>query len=164
MFIFRVIALIALLVVPALASHKVTFYNKCKKHTVRPIYHDVSGKTVHLKALKYNQKTSMTVAEGQHAWRAYGQVGKQCLEPDGTRCTLLECSFENSAFRQCNISRVSGYNLGMKFSFGNKSCKGNYCLSGKCNGDRAFTNPTDGGKSLRQCNAKNVPMSVSFHC
>ena len=40
----------------------------------------------------------------------------------------------------------AGYNLGMKFQFGSKKCSGNYCLSRKCNGQRAFTNPTDGGR------------------
>jgi hypothetical protein len=39
--------------------------------------------------------------------------------------TLLECDFSNPNFRQCNLSLVSGYNVGMSFSFDAGNCGGN---------------------------------------
>jgi hypothetical protein len=73
----------------------------------------------------------------------FGQTG-QCSQPDGAGwsvillyaahptlsddevcSTLLECDFSNPSYRQCNLSRVSGYNVGMGFSFDTSSCSGN---------------------------------------
>jgi hypothetical protein len=52
---------------------------------------------------------------------------------DGIFSTLLECDFSNPSFRQCNLSRVSGYNVGMSFSFDAGDCGGNswcaFCLT-----------------------------------
>lgn len=51
----------------------------------------------------------------------------------------------------------------MSFSFTDKKrCKGNKCLKKNCPGSQAFSNPTNGGPSLRQCNTKNVGMTVTF--
>jgi hypothetical protein len=72
--------------------------------------------------------------------------------------TLLECDFSNPSYRQCNLSRVSGYNVGMSFSFDTSSCSGNSCESSSCGGSQAFSTPTNGGASLRQCNVGGVGM------
>ncbi|KZV88958.1 hypothetical protein EXIGLDRAFT_161362 [Exidia glandulosa HHB12029] len=143
-------------------AHHIKFVNKCSK-TIRPAFHAVDGTSRYMKALKKGQSTSTTIAEGKKAWRVFGQTGG-CSYPDGNKCTLLECSFENAKFRQCNISRVSGYNVGMSFSWSDKKCKGNSCLKKSCDGAHAFSNPTNGGKSLRQCNTPNVGMTVTFTC
>jgi hypothetical protein len=54
----------------------------------------------------------------------FGQTG-QCSQPDGAGCTLLECDFSNPSFRQCNLSRVSGFNVPMGFSFDASNCGSN---------------------------------------
>jgi hypothetical protein len=56
--------------------------------------------------------------------RVFGQTGS-CSKPDGTGCTLLECDFSNPSFRQCNLSRVSGFNVPMGFSFDAGNCGSN---------------------------------------
>jgi hypothetical protein len=89
--------------------------------------------------------------------RAFGQTG-QCSQPDGAGCTLLECDFSTTNFRQCNLSRVSGYNIPMGFSFDDGSCGGNRCSGPNCVSSAAFSTPTNGGASLRQCNTPNVGM------
>jgi hypothetical protein len=89
--------------------------------------------------------------------RAFGQTG-QCSQPDGTGCTLFECDFSTPNFRQCNLSRVSGFNIPMGFSFDDAACGGNFCNGPGCDGNAAFSNPTDGGPSLRQCNNPGVGM------
>jgi hypothetical protein len=103
--------------------------------------HAVDGSFKALNALGHGQKASTSVPEAVrvrqpqldstadlgrtqwHAGRAFGQTGK-CSQPDGNGCTLLECDFSNPGFRQCNLSRVSGFNIPMGFQFNGAGCGG----------------------------------------
>jgi hypothetical protein len=81
--------------------------------------------------------------------------------------TLLECDFSNPSYRQCDLSRIDGFNVGMSFSFDSGSCGGNSCSNNGCDGNAAFSTPTNGYNSLRQCNVANVGMqsvSCSLQC
>jgi hypothetical protein len=46
----------------------------------------------------------------------------------------------------------------MSFSFDDLACGGNTCADGNCDGNAAFSDATNGGPSLRQCNDANVGM------
>ncbi|KAJ7082820.1 hypothetical protein C8R43DRAFT_322754 [Mycena crocata] len=151
----------ASLAVVASANHLITFRNTCNRN-ITPIYHD-NGNTRTLATIGNGGVTTTVVGETQGAWRAYGQTGS-CAFPDGGGCLLLECSFDNANFRQCNLSRVDGFNVGMSFSFSDGGCGGNNCLTNTCDGNHAFSTPTNGGPSLRQCNTPNVGMTVTFSC
>jgi hypothetical protein len=50
----------------------------------------------------------------------------------------------------------------MSFNFADAACGGNSCQNNQCGGNAAFTNPTDGGPSLRQCNDPTIGMSCVF--
>ncbi|KAJ7083280.1 hypothetical protein C8R43DRAFT_1052160 [Mycena crocata] len=160
----RIIQLVAAasLAVVASADHLVTFRNTCGR-SITPVYHTGDGTTRTLATIGNGGSTSTVVPEGQAAWRAFGQTGT-CSMPDGAGCLLLECSFDNPNFRQCNLSRVDGFNVGMTFSFSDGGCAGNNCLTNTCDGNHAFSTPTNGGPSLRQCNTPNVGMTVTFNC
>ncbi|KZV86622.1 hypothetical protein EXIGLDRAFT_840610 [Exidia glandulosa HHB12029] len=144
-------------------DHLITFKNRCGSKTITPAFHAADGTSRYMAALGPGGSTTTTVLEAKAAWRVFGQTG-QCSYPDGAGCTLLECSFDNAAFRQCNLSRVDGFNVGIEFSWSDSSCAGNYCLHNTCDGNRAFSTPTNGGASLRQCNTPNVGMTVTFSC
>ncbi|KZV97554.1 hypothetical protein EXIGLDRAFT_764346, partial [Exidia glandulosa HHB12029] len=108
-------------------DHAITYVNNCGS-TLTPVYHAADGTTTHAATIGPGGQTGLTVAEGQAAWRTYAQTGT-CTEPDGVGCTLLECSFDNAAFRQCDISRIDGFNVGITFSFSDPGCAGNQCLT-----------------------------------
>lgn len=40
--------------------------------------------------------------------------------------TLVECDFSTTNFRQCNLSRVSGFNVPMGFQYDAPDCGGNF--------------------------------------
>ncbi|KAJ7449231.1 hypothetical protein FB451DRAFT_1287872 [Mycena latifolia] len=161
----RLLQLVSVVALAAVANadHLITFHNRCASKTITPAFHAADGTSRYMPAIGNGGTTTTTVAEAKAAWRMFGQTGS-CSYPDGVGCTLLECSFDNPSFRQCNLSRVSGWNVGMEFSFTDGGCSGNYCLHPTCNGDRAFSTATDGGASIRQCNTPNVGMTVTFSC
>jgi hypothetical protein len=178
---FRTTVIAALLAAPSVLGatlgkrdHSIVFHNNCP-NKITPMLHAVDGSFKALKELGHGESVSTSVPEGVrlaflplfaspeltrtqwHAGRAFGQDGK-CSKPDGDHCTLLECDFSNPGFRQCNLSRVSGYNIPMGFSFDAPGCGSNRCASASCGGDQAFSTENNGGKSLRQCNNANVGM------
>ncbi|KAH7096958.1 hypothetical protein BKA62DRAFT_774689 [Auriculariales sp. MPI-PUGE-AT-0066] len=165
---FTVVAALAssVLAAPSLGKrdHHITITNRCQSRSVTPVYHDVGGTSYNMQTLNPNESTETSVGESQLAWRIWGEDGKGCGWPDGGGCLLLECSFDNADFRQCNLSRVDGFNMGIEFGFDDPGCSGNQCLHGDCGGDQAFSDPTNGGPSLRQCNTPNVGMTVVFSC
>ncbi|KAF8166754.1 hypothetical protein K438DRAFT_1984036 [Mycena galopus ATCC 62051] len=57
---------------------------------------------------------------------------------------------------------TSTLQVGMTFSFSDSSCSGNNCLTSTCDGNHAFSNPTNGGPSIRQCNTPNVGMTFGY--
>ncbi|KAJ7203960.1 hypothetical protein C8J57DRAFT_1379889 [Mycena rebaudengoi] len=144
------------------ADHLVMVKNTCGSKTITPIFH-AGTVTKTMAAIGNGGVTSIVVPEAQLSWRIFGQTGT-CGFPDGGGCTLLECSFDNPSFRQCNLSRVDGFNVGMTFSFSDGSCAGNNCLTNTCDRNHAFSDPTNGGPSIRQCNTPNVGMTVTFSC
>ncbi|KAJ6499522.1 hypothetical protein C8R47DRAFT_1110997 [Mycena vitilis] len=154
---------VAAVAIVASADHLITFRNTCASQTITPAFHAADGTSRYMAAIANGGTTTTTVPEAQAAWRVFGQTGS-CSYPDGDACTLLECSFDNASFRQCNLSRVSGYNVGMAFSWSDGSCSGNDCLQSTCDGNHAFSTPDNGGPSLRQCNTPNVGMTVTFSC
>ncbi|KZV97552.1 hypothetical protein EXIGLDRAFT_764344 [Exidia glandulosa HHB12029] len=160
---FRFVLVLATPVVAASTirkrDHAITYVNHCGSR-LTPVF-DAGGKTTHAAAIGPGSSTRLTVAEGKAGWRSYAQTGG-CIEPDGGNCTLLECSFDNPAFRQCDISRVDGFNVGITFTFSDPGCAGNHCLSKTCPPAQAFSNATNGGPSIRQCNTPNVGMTVTF--
>ncbi|KAH7098460.1 hypothetical protein BKA62DRAFT_832550 [Auriculariales sp. MPI-PUGE-AT-0066] len=168
MFIARLILALAsigvVVATPSLSKrdHTVTVVNNCGR-TITPVYHD-PGNSFNMTALGPGQSTATTVGEAQTAWRIWGEDGKGCGWPDGGGCTLLECSFDNPNFRQCNLSRVDGFNVGVTFTFNDASCGGNNCLDANCPPDHAFSTPDNGGASIRQCNVGSVSMTVTFSC
>jgi hypothetical protein len=123
---------------------------------VTPMLTSHNGPFIQLRQLNAGGDSVQTgVPDGWAAGRAFGQNGK-CSQPDGTGCTLVECDFQTSDFRQCNISRVSGFNIPAAFAFENGSCGSNRCGDANCDGNAAFSTADNGGPSLRQCNVPSV--------
>ncbi|KAJ6574176.1 hypothetical protein B0H19DRAFT_1253915 [Mycena capillaripes] len=160
----------------ASADHLITVRNRCASKTITPIFH-AGTVTTTMAAIGNGGVTSTVVPEAQLSWRIFGQTGT-CSLPDGkdmvvqqdgyisdissfigAGCTLLECSFDNSSFRQCNLSRVDDFNVGMEFSWSDGRCAGNNCLQSTCDGSHAFSTTDNGGASIRQCNTPNVGMT-----
>ncbi|KAJ6574227.1 hypothetical protein B0H19DRAFT_1230279 [Mycena capillaripes] len=160
----RLLSIVAAASIAAVASadHLVTVKNRCASKTITPIFH-AGTVTTTMAAIGNGGVTSIVVAEAQLSWRIFGQTGT-CALPDGGGCTLLECSFDNPSFRQCNVSRVDGFNVGMEFSWSDGGCAGNNCLQSTCDPTHAFSTPDNGGASIRQCNTPNVGMTVTFSC
>ncbi|KAJ7320809.1 hypothetical protein DFH08DRAFT_970528 [Mycena albidolilacea] len=151
------------------ADHLITFHNRCASKTITPAFHAADGTSRYMPAISNGGTTTTTVAEAKATWRIFGQTGT-CGYPDGEYTVVADASClsaassSNPAFRQCNLSRVDGFNVGIEFAWSDASCAGNYCLHSTCNGDRAFSTATNGGASLRQCNTPNVGMTVTFSC
>ncbi|KAF7334461.1 hypothetical protein MVEN_02275600 [Mycena venus] len=160
----RLLSIVAAASIAAVASadHLVTVKNRCASKTITPIFH-AGTVTTTMAAIGNGGVTSTVVPEAQLSWRIFGQTGT-CGSFIGGGCTLLECSFDNPSFRQCNLSRVDGFNVGVEFSWSDGSCAGNNCLQSTCDGNHAFSTPDNGGASLRQCNTPNVGMTVTFSC
>ncbi|KAJ7890115.1 hypothetical protein B0H14DRAFT_2690604 [Mycena olivaceomarginata] len=158
----RLLSVVAAASLAAIASadHLVTVKNTCASKRITPIFH-AGTVTKTMSAIGNGGVTSIVVPEAQLSWRIFGQTGT-CGSFIGGGCTLLECS--NPSFRQCNLSRVDGFNVGMTFSFSDGSCAGNNCLTSTCDVNHAFSNPNNGGPSIRQCNTPNVGMTVTFSC
>ncbi|KAJ7872299.1 hypothetical protein B0H14DRAFT_3438982 [Mycena olivaceomarginata] len=146
----------------ASADHLITFHNRCASKTITPAFHAADGTSRYMPAIANGGTTTTTVAEAHGVSSARRERAVIPMASGG--CLLLECSFDNPAFRQCNLSRVDGFNVGIEFAWSDASCAGNYCLHSTCNGDRAFSTATNGGASLRQCNTPNVGMTVTFSC
>ncbi|TFK97830.1 hypothetical protein BDV98DRAFT_596339 [Pterulicium gracile] len=114
--------------------------------------------------LKTGGTFTATVPEKWVSARAWGQDGS-CSVNDGASCTLFECTFSNVGFNQCNISRVSGYNVPVAFSWVNSpaGCQsGKKCSSSSCPDTTAWFPPDSCNGCLSQCNKASVGMWVTF--
>ncbi|KAJ7694812.1 hypothetical protein B0H17DRAFT_1198969 [Mycena rosella] len=157
----------AALAAVATPDHLVTFKNRCASQTITPAFHAADGTSRYMAAIGNGGTTTTTVAAllgVAHVWADQVVQLSRWQIHYRAGCTLLECNFDNPSFGQCNLSRVSGFNVGMEFSWTDGGCSGNYCLHNTCDGDRAFSTPDNGGPSLRQCNTPNVGMTVTFSC
>ncbi|TFL05109.1 hypothetical protein BDV98DRAFT_601529 [Pterulicium gracile] len=149
-------------VLPAVADHELRFKNNCG-FNVTPKWKAGSGGLSSGPSMARGAQWSGWVPEYWVAGRVYGQNGA-CLEPDGARCTLFECTFNNIGYNQCNISRVSGYNIGMSFSWiGGSGCQGGKnCNNPNCGNNVAWLPPDSCNGCLSQCNTARVGMLVTF--
>jgi hypothetical protein len=144
------------------ANHELRFKNNCS-FNVTPKWKAGSGGLTSGANMSPGSTWSGSVPETWVAGRVYGQNGR-CAEPDGAGCTLFECSFPNNGFNQCNISRVSGYNIGMSFSWiGGSGCQGGKnCNNSNCSNTQAWLPPDSCNGCLSQCNTPNVGMLITF--
>ncbi|TFK97783.1 thaumatin [Pterulicium gracile] len=147
-----------------LATHQIRFTSKCQR-TITPKWKG-NGETKPQAglALKTGGKYTATVAEKWVAGRAWGADGS-CSANDGAKCTLFECTFSNVGFNQCNISRVSGYNVPMAFAWVGEpaGCQGGKrCMSSSCPNTVAWLPPDSCNGCLSQCNTAGVDMYVTF--
>ncbi|CAE6349876.1 unnamed protein product [Rhizoctonia solani] len=81
---------------------------------------------------------------------------------DCVGCTRLECDFSTSNFRNCNLSRVVGFHVGMNFSWTGGGCQGATCRSASCPPSDAWNPGSNDAGSLRFCNTPNVGLRVTF--
>ncbi|TFK97831.1 thaumatin [Pterulicium gracile] len=146
------------------AAHEIRFKNLCSR-TITPKWKGNGATSPSVgPALKTGGTHTASVAEKWVAGRAWGHDGS-CSANDGAKCTLFECTFSNVGFNQCNISRVSGYNVPMAFSWvGSPSgCQGGKkCSSSTCPNTQAWLPPDSCNGCLSQCNKASVGMWVTF--
>ncbi|TFL02810.1 hypothetical protein BDV98DRAFT_564874 [Pterulicium gracile] len=146
-----------------LGAHEIRFRNNCNKN-ITPRWKAGSGATSTGKVMAAKTTWSTSVPEKWVAGRAWGNDGK-CNNADGAGCTLFECTFSNVGYNQCNISRVSGYNVGMSFSWINPGagCQGGKkCSTSNCPNTGAWLPPDSCNGCLSQCNKASVGMLVTF--
>ncbi|KZV98585.1 hypothetical protein EXIGLDRAFT_763432 [Exidia glandulosa HHB12029] len=133
------------------------------------MFHAGDGTTAAAGTINRGQASAIQIPENEGGYRVFAQTGgcrrEQLPRWRGIyRCTLLECSDDNPNFRQCDISRIDGYNVGIVFSFTDGSCGGNSCTDPNCGPGNAFSTPTNGGASIRTCNTPGVGIFVTFTC
>jgi hypothetical protein len=144
------------------ADHQLSFKNNCGS-TITPKWKNNGSGLSSGPTLGPGATGTGSVPETWSAGRIYGQNGA-CAEPDGTGCTLFECSFDNGGFNQCNLSLVSGFNVGMSFDWiGGSGCQpGKSCGSSSCPNTVAWLPPDSCSGCLSQCNTPGVGMQITF--
>ncbi|KAF7358235.1 hypothetical protein MVEN_00872300 [Mycena venus] len=153
----RLLSIVAAASLAAVASadHLVTVKNTCGSKTITPIFH-AGTVTTTMAAIGNGGVTSIVVPEAQLSWRIFGQTGT-CGFPDGKYMAADAPSSSAALTTRRSDNAISrGWTVSI--------CAGNNCLTNTCDGNHAFSDPTNGGPSIRQCNTPNVGMTVTFSC
>ncbi|QRV82637.1 hypothetical protein RhiJN_10652 [Ceratobasidium sp. AG-Ba] len=143
------------------ANHNVSFKNNCGQKISPLIKNTANGVTYRGGALSTGGSSSSSVPENWPSGIILGLRSGDAA-PDCPGCTRLECDFSTAGYKNCNLSRVSGYSIPMGFSWTSGSCKGAACKSPTCPPSDAWVPGVDDGSSLRFCNVANVGLQVTF--
>ncbi|KAG8695017.1 hypothetical protein FRC08_008115 [Ceratobasidium sp. 394] len=156
------LVIIALAAVTSVAAnHAVSFHNNCGRQ-IRPIIKNTAkGVTYTGPWLAKGGSSSSSVPENWPSGIMFGQRNAN-QGADCPGCTRLECDFASGGYHNCNLSRVSGFTIGMGFAWTAGGCKGAACKTASCPPSDAWVPNKDDGSSLRFCNVANVGLKVTF--